>query len=114
MKAIYVATVAVLLAGCASPRQTTSFTAGQAKTLAVNLSNDKAFMVYGCRPFHDGAPACLIEGRWVWTDLGGVGCYDLEATVELAADGSTNQVELKVLYNKEISAFKPFRGGRAF
>ncbi|HTR43997.1 MAG TPA: hypothetical protein VMH87_20480 [Pseudomonadales bacterium] len=100
MKAMYIAAVVMLLAGCASPRQTTSLTADQAKTLALQLSNDKAFTVYGCRPFHDGEPVCFINGRWVWRDLGGVASYDVEATVVLAADGSINRVDLKALYNK--------------
>ena len=99
MKAALIAIIAVLLAGCASPRQAASITPDQAKTLATNLSNDKAFAVYGCRPFQDGQPAIFIGGRWVWSDLGGVSCYDLEAAVVLAADGSTNQVDLKALYN---------------
>jgi hypothetical protein len=100
MKTALIALFVVLLAGCASPRQSTYITPDQAKTLAVNLSNDKAFTVYGCRPFHDGEPAIFIDGRWVWSDLGGVAAYDVEASVELAADGSTNRVELKALYNK--------------
>ncbi|MGD0261530.1 MAG: hypothetical protein ABSD29_17075 [Verrucomicrobiota bacterium] len=92
----------LLLSGCSPSTQTstphtTALTAAQATTLARQLANDEAFARYRCRPFHDGQAAQFEQGRWVWTGLKGAGQLDLDATVMLAADGSTNSVDLKVL-----------------
>jgi hypothetical protein len=90
---------ALLLAGCASTHHGTALTADQAKTLALQLANDKAFSLYHCRPFTGGEPAQLVAGHWVWSTRQGLGHGDIEAQIEFAADGSTNQVDCKVLVN---------------
>ena len=88
---------ALLLLGCASSRQSASLTPQQAKTLAVQAANEKAFTLYHCRPFRDGQPAHFVAGHWVWTDRQGFGHADIEATVELAADGSRRGVDVQLL-----------------
>ena len=72
----------------------------QAKTLAQQLANDEAFTRYGCRPFHDGQTPRFEQGRWVWSDRHGYGKGDLEASVMIAADGSTHEVNFDVLTNE--------------
>jgi hypothetical protein len=74
-----------------------SLTAEQAKTLAMRLANDKADTLFHQRPFQGGQPAHFEAGRWVWTDSRGAGLEDFQATVELAADGSTNKVDIRLL-----------------
>lgn len=88
---------ALLLVGCARSPQNAVLTAEQAQTLAMRLANDKALTAYHCQPFRDGQPARFMEGHWVWTDSRGVGTGDVEARVELAPDGSSNSVDLKLL-----------------
>jgi len=87
---------ALLLAGCASSPPKAKLTAEQATSLAVQLANDKAVELYHVQPFCDVQPARFTDGRWVWTDRCGVGHQDVQVTVALAADGSTNAVDLKV------------------
>ena len=82
-----------------------SLTAEQAKTVAMRLANDKAFTLYHCQPFRDGQPARFVAGQWVWVDLQGFGHGDIQATVELAADGSTNSVDLKLLDSRNLLPF---------
>jgi hypothetical protein len=74
-----------------------SLTAEQAKTVAMRLANDKASTLYHCQPFRDGQPARFVAGQWVWADLQGFGHGDIQATVKLAADGSTISVDLQLL-----------------
>ena len=69
----------------------------QAQTVALRLANEKAFTLYHCQPFRDGQPARFVGGQWVWVALQGFGHGDIQATVQLAADGSTNSVDLKLL-----------------
>lgn len=90
---------AFLLAGCASKRPVASLNAEQAKTVAIQLANDQAFKRYQCQPFQAGEPARLIAGQWIWASHQGFGHGDLQATVKLASDGSTNQVDLQLFYN---------------
>jgi hypothetical protein len=85
---------ALLLVGCSSTHQTASLTADQAKGVAIRLANEKAAVTYHSQPFHDGQPASFVGGHWTWRQLG---TGDIEATVELAADGSTNSVALHQL-----------------
>jgi len=85
-----------VLVGCASSQPRASLTADQATALAVRLANDKASTVYHRQPFHDPQPASFDGGRWVWRQLTS---GDIEATVELAPDGSTNSVVLNSLSN---------------
>lgn len=91
--------LALLLTGCARTPRGPALTPDQAKTLALQLANDKAYFLYHCRPFRDGQPAQLVAGHWVWSARQGLGHGDIEAQVEFAADGSTNQVDCKILVN---------------
>ena len=86
----------LLLAGCASAPPGPPLTVEQATAQAVQLANDKTRALYRVQPFQGGQPARFVDGRWVWTDRKGVGRQDVQATVELAADGSTNHVDLRV------------------
>jgi hypothetical protein len=72
-------------------------TSAQATALAIQLANDKADALFHQRPFQDGRPAQLLTGKWVWTDGCGVALLDYEASVKLAADGSTNSVKVQLL-----------------
>ena len=113
MKTTVIAFLALLLAGCESSRQSASLTAEQAKAAAIQLANDKAATLYQAKPFQDGQPARLMGGHWVWTDTRGFGRADIQATVELAADGSTNHVDLQLLDNQNIPGVGS-RGGQGF
>jgi hypothetical protein len=92
----------LLLVGCASTHQSASLTAEQAKTVAMRLASDKASTVYHCQPFSDGELARFVAGHWVWIGLQGYGRADIQATVELAVDGSTNNVDLQLLYGDPL------------
>jgi hypothetical protein len=105
MKSLTITICAILLVGCASSRQSTSLTPDQASTLAVRLVNHKAATLYHCQPFHVGQAAHLVAGHWVWAGQQGFGQGDLRARVELAADGSTNDVALLLLDSHD---FRPF------
>jgi hypothetical protein len=96
MRASCVIVLALLLAGCASAPPACGLTAEEAKALARQFANEKTFRLYRVQPFHGVQPAQFKEGRWVWKDHRGVGHEDMEVTVELAPDGSTNRVDLKV------------------
>ena len=90
---------ALLLVGCTSTQQTASLTADQAKAVAVRLANEKAAATYHRQPFHDWQPPRFGAGHWTWRQQG---TGDIEATVELAADGSTNSVTINQLVDKII------------
>jgi len=94
MKPSLIVGLGLFLVGCTSTQPGASLTADQAKTLAMRLANDKASAIYHRQPFHDGQPATFASGHWVWTARGS---GDVEAKVELAADGSTNSVALYLL-----------------
>jgi hypothetical protein len=96
MRTSCVIVLALLLAGCASSPPAAGLTAEEAKALARQFANEKAFRLYRVQPFREGQAASFKAGRWVWTDRRGVGQMDMQVTVELAADGSTNSVDLKV------------------
>lgn len=112
MKAPFVILLTLLVAGCTSTRPSAALTPDQAQTLARQLANEKASALYHCQPFQNGPPAQFASGHWVWTGLGGIGHSDLQATVELAANGSTNQVDLQFLYNQNLMTM--FNGGPRF
>jgi hypothetical protein len=112
MRISVIAIFALLFIGCESSRQSALLTPEQAKAMAIQLANDKAATLYQSRPFQDGQPARLIGGRWVWTDARGFGHADIQATVELAADGSTNHVDLQLLDSQNL--LQSGRGGRGF
>ena len=101
MKTSRIILFALLLVGCTSTHQTASLTADQAQAVAIHLANEKAAAIYHCEPFHDGQPPTFVAGHWTWRQLA---TGDIEAKVELAADGSTNSVVLNQLVN---TAFGP-------
>lgn len=68
----------------------------------MRLANDKADTLFHHRPFQDGRPAQLVAGQWVWTDERGVALLDYVASVTLAADGSTNHVNVQLLDNSVL------------
>ena len=86
--------LSLLLVGCTSTHQTASLTADQAEAVAIRLANEKAAATYHSKPFHAGQSPSFAAGHWTWRQLG---TGDIEATVELAADGSTNSVVLNQL-----------------
>jgi len=102
MKISFIIISSFLLIGCVSSRQSASLTPQQAHTLAMQAANEKAFTLYHCRPFGDGQPAHFVGGHWVWTDQQGFGHGDMEATVELAADGGPQKVDVTLLDNQAI------------
>lgn len=103
MKTSLIAVFALLLVGCESSKTNTPITSEQAAALSAQLANDKADSLYHRRPFQNNHPAQFEDGRWVWTDGHGAGTLDIQATVELAANGSTNSVDVKVLDSANIS-----------
>jgi hypothetical protein len=86
--------LALTLVGCESSRQSASLTPEQVENMATRLANEKADTMYHRQPFHDGQSPNFVAGHWVWRQLSP---GDLEATVDLAADGSTNSVVLNQL-----------------
>ena len=95
----------LVLVGCSpSTQERASLNAEQARARAVQLANDKATVLYHCSPFTARRPAQFSGGRWLWSDRQGYKQGDIEATVELAANGATNSVDLKLLDNRT-----PFR-----
>ncbi len=87
----------------ASVRQSELLTEEEARRIAIQLANAKAFAVYRCDPFGNGRPARFELGHWVWIGLQGYGTGDIQATVELAPNGSTNAVNLEFLNNLVMS-----------
>ena len=100
MKISYIIISAFLLVGCSSSRQGASLTAEQAKTVAMRLANAKASSLYHCEPFRDGQSAQFVAGHWLWAERQGFGHSDFQVAVELAADGSTNNVDLQLLVSQ--------------
>jgi hypothetical protein len=105
MKTSWISIFTLLLVGWASTRQSTLLNAEQAKSVAIHLANDKTAILYHRKPFQDGQPAQFVSGRWVWVGLQGFGRDDIQATVELAADGSTNNVDLQLFDNEMPRVF---------
>ena len=89
--------LALFLVGCTSSRQHALLTSEQATRLAIQLANEKATLTYHRSPFYGSQPASFVDGHWFWRQLSP---GDIEATVELAADGSTNRVLLNLLSMK--------------
>jgi uncharacterized protein YcfL len=100
MKISHVIFFALLLVGCTSTHQSASLTADQATIVAMRLANEKASTIYHCQPFRNGQPAHLVAGHWIWIDQQGYGQADIQARVELAANGSTHNVDLQLLDNR--------------
>ena len=105
MKSSWIIAVTIVLAGCGRQRSA-PLTADQAKVAAVRLANFKASQLYKCEPFSGRQVPRFDQGRWVWSDRQGCGAVDIEATVELSADGSTNSVDVKLLDNRAIQQFR--------
>jgi hypothetical protein len=96
MKTSLIIVLALLLVGCESSRQSASLTRAQATSIAMRLANDKASTLYQHRPFVTGQPAQIVAGHWLWVAQQGFGHGDIQATVELAKDGSTNKVDIQL------------------
>jgi hypothetical protein len=105
MKTSLVVVLAFILVGCESSRQSASLTTEQATTTAMRLANDKASTLYQHRPFVAGQPAQFVAGHWLWDARQGYGLGDIQATVELAADGSTNNVDLHLFDSHTFREF---------
>jgi outer membrane biogenesis lipoprotein LolB len=97
MRTSFIILVSLLLAGCASPHSRVALTPEQAKAAALQLANDQAYELYHVRPFHDGKPVQFVSGHWLWVQRQGHGRFDIQATVELAADASSHTVDVQVL-----------------
>jgi uncharacterized protein YcfL len=113
MKISWAIILALLFVGCSSTRQSptstsTSLTSLQATTLAMKLANDKASAAYNCHPFKKQEPILFLQGHWLWIGREGLGHGDIQATVDLAADGSTNNVVLQLLSNQYFLKGGPF------
>jgi hypothetical protein len=118
MKIRHIISLLYLAGCCAVGAQTTNaltdtntptlLTQDQATSLAIRLANDR------CKQDHRGnvhptsfekyedpkSNAAFIEGHWIWTG----NClidplYWYSARVELASDGSTNSVEVKLCHS---------------
>jgi hypothetical protein len=96
MKRSIVLLFALTLVGCRSLPPARSLTAAQASALSVQLVNAKAEVLYSHQPFQGGQPAKFEAGRWVWSEKRGFGTADIYAVVDLAADGSTNNVSIEM------------------
>src|ERR1039457_1605375 len=96
MKTSLVIVLAFILVGCESSRQSASLTTEQATTIAMRLANDKASTLYQHQPFVAGQPAQFVAGHWLWVARQGFGNGDIQATVELAAEGTTNHVDIQL------------------
>ena len=103
MKKSHILILMLFLIGCSSSRQSVPLATerrapllseDQAKSLARKLAREKGFDIthYG-HGYSEGIH--FVSGRWVWSGFTDTphGHYD-SATVELAADGSTNSVVL--------------------
>jgi hypothetical protein len=73
----------------------------------MRLANDKAVTLYQHQPFVAGQPAQFVAGHWHWAARQGFGRGDIQATVELAADGSTNSVGLQLFDSQNILSAMP-------
>src|ERR1035437_2678403 len=90
-----------LLAGCGSPTtRTSTLTADQAGSLAQQLANEKAQVLYNCQPFHGGPPARFVGGHWAWHHLQARGQGDMESTVEFKANGAEPRVTVVLLESR--------------
>ena len=90
MKIPTIIVLGFLLAGCASSQPKATLSVGQATVLAVQLANTKAEELWQVHPFHGWRRARFESGRWMWDELTG----NVQARVEIAADGSTNEVSV--------------------
>ena len=110
MKRSIVVLFAFTLVGCRSLPPAGSLTPAQAGALSVRLANAKAEVLYSHQPFQGGLPAEFESGHWFWSEKRGFGSADICAVVDLAADGSTNNVSIEMDINKDTNP----SGGREF
>jgi hypothetical protein len=102
MKRPIVLLFALTLTGCRSLPPAGSLTPAQATALSVQLANTKAEVLYSHQPFQDGQPAKFEAGHWVWSEKRGFGTADICAVVDLAEDGSTNNVSIEMDINRDL------------
>jgi hypothetical protein len=81
----------------ASSDPAATLTPEEARVLARAIANQKAKELYDCEPFGNGPPAQFVDGDWLWFDRRGQGPADIEATVQLAGDGSIRSVDVILL-----------------
>jgi hypothetical protein len=96
MKIFFILILGCIVAGCESSRHSASLTTEQATTMAVRLANGKTMALYQHQSFTAGQPAQFLKGRWLWGARQGFGRGDIQTIVEIARDGSTNNVELQM------------------
>jgi hypothetical protein len=108
MKISLILILGFILVGCESSRQSASLTTEQATTVAVRLANEKASMLYQHQPFVASQPAQFVAGHWLWIARQGFGGGDVQARVELGADGSTNSVDLQ-LFDTQTQLPQPIK-----
>lgn len=102
MKISPILVLAFILVGCESSRRGVSLTTEQATTTAMRLANDKASTLYQHQPFVAGQSAQFVAGHWLWVARQGFGHSDIQARVELAMDGSTNNVDLQLFDSQNL------------
>jgi hypothetical protein len=100
MKSSLIVGLAIVLIGCESSWQSAPLTAEQASVIATRLANEKASAVYHCQPFQNSELPRSEAGHWIWSEQRGFGTGDIQASVELAADGSTNSVSIQLYDSK--------------
>ena len=92
--------------GCGEKREPMALSLGQATDLALKLANDEAEALYQCRPFSNGPPAQLVQGRWAWQCREAKGRGDIEATVGFETNGANPSVRVLFLDSRA----DPLRG----
>jgi hypothetical protein len=73
--------------------------APEAAQMARTLANQQALALYRCEPFVNGPSAVWTNEHWLWRARQGLGDGDMEAVVSLAADGSTQSVQVLLLHS---------------
>jgi hypothetical protein len=73
--------------------------APEAAQMARNLANQQALALYRCEPFINGPSVVWTNEHWLWHARQGLGDGDMEAVVSLAADGSTQSVQVLLLHS---------------
>ncbi len=79
--------------------QTLPMEAPEAAELARTLANRQALALYRCEPFINGPSVVWTNEHWFWRARQGLGDGDMEAVVSLAADGSTQSVQVLLLHS---------------
>ena len=71
----------------------------EATQMARALANQQALALYRCEPFVGGPSAVWTNEHWLWRARQALGEGDMEAVVSLAADGSTQSVQVLLLHS---------------